>query len=39
MSDETTDVGSNPQLPTLCARCARIVTENFPEEVEKGFEG
>lgn len=35
----TTDVGSNPQLPTLCARCARIVTENFPEEVEKGFEG
>lgn len=34
----TTDVGSNPKLPTLCARCAKIVTENFPSEVENGFE-
>ncbi len=25
------DVGSNEQAPTLCSRCAAIVSENFPE--------
>jgi len=33
-----TDVGSDPHFKTLCGRCAAIVTANFPELVETGFE-
>ncbi|MHA3065992.1 isoleucine--tRNA ligase [Lacticaseibacillus saniviri] len=33
-----TDVGSDAHFPTLCGRCAAIVTKNFPEVVETGFE-
>lgn len=33
-----TDIGANPKLPTLCARCAKIVVDEFPLEVEEGFE-
>ncbi|MDO4912152.1 MAG: isoleucine--tRNA ligase [Lactobacillus sp.] len=32
------DVGSNTKLPTLCARCAKLVSENFPEVLDEGFE-
>ena len=32
------DVGSDSAYPTLCARCAKIVRENFPETVTEGFE-
>ena len=32
------DVGSDPAYPELCARCAAIVRENFPETVENGLE-
>ena len=32
------DVGSDPVYPELCARCAAIVRENFPETVEDGLE-
>ncbi|MCC4340951.1 isoleucine--tRNA ligase [Limosilactobacillus reuteri] len=32
------DVGSDPAYPELCARCAAIVRENFPETVEDGLE-
>ncbi len=32
------DVGSDPKLPMLCARCAKIVEENYPEAVQEGFE-
>ncbi len=34
----TQDVGSNKDLPTLCAHCAAIVAENYPEAVTEGFE-
>lgn len=32
------DVGSHEKLPHLCARCATIVEENYPEAVAEGFE-
>lgn len=32
------DIGENPQLPTLCGRCAKILEENFAAEVAEGFE-
>ena len=32
------DVGSDSAYPTLCARCAKIVRDNFPETVEEGLE-
>ncbi|EEU30620.1 isoleucine--tRNA ligase [Limosilactobacillus coleohominis 101-4-CHN] len=32
------DVGSDPAYPQLCARCARIVREHFPETVTEGLE-
>ncbi len=32
------DVGSDPAYPELCARCAAIVRENFPETAEDGLE-
>ena len=32
------DVGTDSAYPTLCARCAKIVRENFPETVSEGFE-
>lgn len=32
------DVGADPAYPTLCARCAKIVRENFPETVSEGLE-
>lgn len=32
------DVGSDAVYPQLCARCARIVRENFPETVAEGLE-
>ncbi|WP_295730135.1 isoleucine--tRNA ligase [uncultured Limosilactobacillus sp.] len=32
------DVGSDSAYPQLCARCARIVRENFPETVTEGLE-
>lgn len=31
------DVGSNAQLPMLCARCAKIVSDNYPEAVQEGL--
>ncbi|WP_125703127.1 isoleucine--tRNA ligase [Lacticaseibacillus daqingensis] len=34
----TTTVGADAHFPQLCARCAAIVTENFPEAVANGFE-
>ena len=34
----TTTVGANPAFPTLCARCAAIVTANFPEAASEGLE-
>lgn len=34
----TTDVGSDPDFPQLCANCARIVKENYPEAVKEGLE-
>lgn len=34
----TTDVGSDTRFPELCARCAEIVAENYPEAVKEGFE-
>lgn len=34
----TEDVGSDPAYPQLCARCAKIVRDNFPETVEEGLE-
>jgi isoleucyl-tRNA synthetase len=33
-----TDVGSDDAYPTLCARCAAIVRENYPESVATGLE-
>lgn len=32
------DVGADDAYPTLCARCAKIVRENFPETVDEGLE-
>lgn len=32
------DVGSDAAYPQLCARCAQIVRENFPETVKEGLE-
>jgi isoleucyl-tRNA synthetase len=32
------DVGSNSQLPQLCARCAKIVADNYPSAVQEGLE-
>lgn len=32
------DVGSDDAYPQLCARCAKIVRENFPETVTEGLE-
>ncbi len=34
----TEDVGSDPAYPQLCARCAKIVRDNFPETVDEGLE-
>ncbi|WP_179395274.1 isoleucine--tRNA ligase [Lacticaseibacillus absianus] len=34
----TPTVGADAHFPTLCARCAAIVTANFPEAVADGFE-
>ncbi|QNQ82453.1 isoleucine--tRNA ligase [Lactobacillus sp. PV037] len=34
----TTDVGSDPRFPELCARCAEIVEKNFPQAAEEGFD-
>lgn len=34
----TEDVGSDSAYPMLCARCAKIVRENFPETVQEGLE-
>jgi isoleucyl-tRNA synthetase len=33
-----TDVGTDDAFPTLCARCAAIVRDNFPEAVAEGLE-
>lgn len=33
-----TDVGSDEHFATLCASCAQIVTENYPEAITEGFE-
>ncbi|MCT1176819.1 isoleucine--tRNA ligase [Pediococcus pentosaceus] len=33
-----TDVGSDEHFATLCASCAKIVTENYPEAIAEGFE-
>ncbi|MBB1062352.1 isoleucine--tRNA ligase [Limosilactobacillus fastidiosus] len=32
------DIGSDSAYPTLCARCAKVVRENFPETVDEGLE-
>lgn len=32
------DVGDDPKLPHICARCASILHENFEDAVEAGFE-
>ncbi|WP_251576487.1 isoleucine--tRNA ligase [Limosilactobacillus agrestimuris] len=32
------DVGSDSAYPTLCARCAKVVRETFPETVDEGLE-
>lgn len=33
-----TDIGSDADLPTLCASCAEIVRENYPETLTEGLE-
>lgn len=33
-----TDIGSDAALPTLCASCAEIVRENYPEALTEGLE-
>ena len=33
-----TDVGSDTDLPNLCASCAAIVRQEFPEVIEEGFD-
>ncbi|MFN1208534.1 zinc finger domain-containing protein, partial [Enterococcus lactis] len=34
----STDVGSDADYPQFCARCAKIVRDNFPETATEGFE-
>lgn len=34
----TTDIGSDPNFPNLCARCAKIVSENYPEAAKEGLD-
>ncbi|GAA6113625.1 isoleucine--tRNA ligase [Apilactobacillus apinorum] len=34
----STDVGSDSDYPQFCARCAKIVRDNFPETATEGFE-
>ncbi|WP_276805042.1 isoleucine--tRNA ligase [Lactobacillus hominis] len=34
----TNDVGSDARFPDLCARCANIVAESYPEAIEEGLE-
>ena len=33
-----TDVGSDQHYPTFCARCAKIVSEEYPETMTAGFD-
>lgn len=33
-----TDVGSDADYPQFCARCAKIVRDNFPETAKDGFD-
>ena len=33
-----TDVGSDSNYPTFCARCAKIVAEEYPETKTEGFD-
>ena len=33
-----TDIGSDADLPTLCASCAEIVRKNYPEALAEGLE-
>ncbi|USS87262.1 isoleucine--tRNA ligase [Fructilactobacillus hinvesii] len=33
-----TDVGSDPDYPGFCARCAKLVRDQFPETAETGFD-
>ena len=33
-----TDIGSDAELPILCASCAEIVRENYPEALAEGLE-
>ena len=33
-----TDVGSDPDYPAFCGRCARIVRKHFPETAKNGFD-
>ncbi|AEV95086.1 isoleucine--tRNA ligase [Pediococcus claussenii] len=33
-----TDVGEDKNFENLCASCAKIVSDNFPEAIENGFE-
>jgi len=33
-----TDVGSNENYPTFCARCAKIVAAEYPETATDGFD-
>lgn len=33
-----TDIGSDSNFETLCASCAKIVTENYPEAITEGFD-
>ncbi|MQS74941.1 isoleucine--tRNA ligase [Companilactobacillus halodurans] len=33
-----TDVGSDSNYPTFCARCAKIVSEEYPETKTEGFD-
>lgn len=32
-----TDIGSDPKLPQLCGRCAKLVEEEFPEALAEGL--
>ena len=34
----TTDIGLDPRFPNLCARCAKIVSENYPDAIEEGLD-
>ncbi len=33
-----TDVGSDPDYPDFCARCAKIVRSSYPETAQQGFD-